>query len=109
MLFSVPTSDLPRTVLRRSPENAVNAKFAERGQCEVRRMHLPGTSVDGRYWSACSPPEFESGSSHSEAWAGCIVSFTTPTRSSLKDSKSVSSLSIEEKDSKVFLASFLLR
>ena len=33
--------------------------------------------------------------SHSEAWAGCIVSLTTPTRSSFSASKSVSSLQLD--------------
>ena len=35
--------------------------------------------------------EAVSGSSHKETWAGCIVSLTTPIRSSLKASRSVSS------------------
>ena len=38
-----------------------------------------------------------SGRSHKEACAGCIVSLATPTRSSLKASRSVSSLSFAEK------------
>ena len=46
---------------------------------------------------------------HSETCAGCIVSLTAPTRSSLKASKSVSSLSLAEKASRVFLASYLRR
>jgi hypothetical protein len=50
-----------------------------------------------------------SGRSHKETWAGCIVSFTTPTRSLLKASRSVSSLSLAEKPSRVLAASYLLR
>jgi hypothetical protein len=48
------------------------------------------------------------GRSHSETWAGCMISFTTPTRSSLSASRSVSSLSMAEKASRVFLASYVL-
>ena len=44
-----------------------------------------------------------SGRSHKETCAGCIVSLTTSTRSSLKASRSVSSLSLAEKASRVFL------
>jgi hypothetical protein len=47
--------------------------------------------------------------SHKETWAGCIVSLTTPTRLSLKASRSVSSLSLAEKASRVFLASYFPR
>jgi hypothetical protein len=49
------------------------------------------------------------GRSHKEAWAGCIVSLTTPTRSSLSVSRSVSLRSWAEKASRVFLASYFLR
>jgi hypothetical protein len=46
----------------------------------------------------CPCPSFEVvwGRSHKETWAGCIVSLTTPTRSSLNASRSVSSRSLEE-------------
>src|SRR5215207_10944450 len=50
-----------------------------------------------------------SGCNHSEAWAGCIVSLTTPTRWSLNASRSVSLRNLAEKSSRVFLASYLLR
>ncbi len=40
---------------------------------------------------------------------GCIVSLTTLVKSSLKASRSVSSLSLAEKASRVFLASYFLR
>jgi hypothetical protein len=49
-----------------------------------------------------------SGRSHSETWAGCIVSLTTLTRSSLKASRSVSSLSLAENASRVLAASYFL-
>ena len=45
--------------------------------------------------------------SHKETCVGCIVSLTTPTRSSLKASRSVSSLSLDENASSVCLASYL--
>jgi len=63
------------------------------------------------YGELPEPLTFEavSGRSHSETWAGCIVSLTTPTRSSLSASKSVSSRSLMEKASRVFLASYFLR
>ena len=47
--------------------------------------------------------------SHRETCEGCIVSLTTPTRSSLKVSRSVSFLSLTEKASRVLAASYLLR
>ena len=46
---------------------------------------------------------------HSETWAGCIVSLTTPTRSSLSAARSVSLRSLAEKASRVFTASYFLR
>ena len=55
------------------------------------------------------PLRGSSGRSHKETWEGCIVSLTTPTRSSLRASRSVSSLSLAEKASRVFLASYFLR
>jgi hypothetical protein len=42
---------------------------------------------------------------HSEAWAGYIVSLTTPTSSPLNASGFVSSRSVAEKASRTFLAS----
>jgi integrase len=42
-------------------------------------------------YSACSPFEAVSGRNHSEMWAGCIASLTTPTRLSFSVSRSVSS------------------
>ena len=43
----------------------------------------------------------ENSSCHKETWEGCIVSLTTPTRSSLNASRSVSSRSWAEKASRV--------
>ena len=57
----------------------------------------------------CLLLESVSGRSHRETWAGCIVSLTTPTISSLKASRSVSSLSLAEKASRVLAASYLRR
>jgi hypothetical protein len=67
-------------------------------------------SVRLGYTCSCLSPALGDGSgrSQSETWAGCMVSLTTPTRSSLKASRSVSSLSLAEKTSRVFLASYLL-
>jgi len=47
--------------------------------------------------------------SHIEAWAGCMVSLTTPTTSPLKVSRSVSSRNLVERVSNAFLASYLRR
>jgi hypothetical protein len=55
------------------------------------------------------PLRGSSGRSHSETWAGCIVSRTTPTKSSLNASRSVSLRNWAEKASRVFLASYFLR
>jgi hypothetical protein len=50
-----------------------------------------------------------SGRNHKETWAGCIVSLTTTTTSLLRASRSVSSLSLAERASRVFLALYFLR
>src|SRR5215210_6936538 len=47
--------------------------------------------------------------SHRETWAGCIVSLTTPTMSSLRAPRSVSLRNLDKKASNAFLASYLLR
>ena len=54
-------------------------------------------------------PVLVSRRNQSETWAGCIVSLTTITRSSLKASRSVSSRILAEKASRVFIASYFLR
>src|SRR5215207_7011619 len=50
---------------------------------------------------------FPSERNHSETWAGCSVSSITPARSLFRVSKSVSSRSLAENASAVFLASYL--
>ena len=60
-------------------------------------------------YSACSPFEAVSGRNYTDTCAGCIVSFTTPTSSLFSASRSVSSLSLAEKFSRVFLTSYFLR
>jgi hypothetical protein len=74
-------------------------------------MRLRGRGL-GQLWG-CPTPSLclggGSGFSHRETWAGCIVSLTTPMRSPLRESRSVSSRSLEEKASRVFLASYLRR
>jgi hypothetical protein len=52
-------------------------------------------------YSACSPIEVVLGRNHSETCAGCIVSFTTPTRWTLNALRSVSSRNWAEKASRV--------
>src|SRR5215210_5541450 len=56
-----------------------------------------------------SPFGTVSGRSHKETWAGCIVSLTTPTNSAFSASRSVSSLRLAEKASRVLAASYLRR
>src|SRR5829696_3812894 len=60
-------------------------------------------------YSACSPFRAVSERNHKETCAGCIVSLTTPTKSLLRASRSVSSRSFAENASSVFLASYFLR
>jgi hypothetical protein len=60
-------------------------------------------------FSVCPLIEAVSVRSHRETWAGCIVSLTTPRRSSLNESRSAFFLSVDEKVSRVFLASYFLR
>jgi hypothetical protein len=75
--------------------------------CEARHPDAIGEKPVARY---CPAPPFEvvSGRSHSETWAGCIVSLTTPTRSLLNASRSVSSRSFIENSSSVLAASYFL-
>jgi hypothetical protein len=74
---------------------------------EARHPNYIGRQAVASY-CPCMSFEAVSGRSHKETWAGCIVSLTTPTRSFLTASRSVSSRSLAEKDSRVFLASYLL-
>ena len=73
------------------------------------KRSLATPPVPTRPAHACLPFEAMSGRNHTETWAGCIVSLTTPTRSPLNASRSVSSLSFAENASRVFLASYFLR
>jgi hypothetical protein len=73
-----------------------------------QRAVADGKCLISNCYSACSPFEAVSVRSHSETWAGCIVSLTTPTRSPLSASRSVSSRNWAEKASRVFLASYFL-
>jgi hypothetical protein len=77
------------------------------GQPRARANSSLGTSFGQPGASSFFEPG--SGRSHKETWTGCIASLTTSTKSSLKASRSVSSLSLAEKASKVFLASYLRR
>jgi hypothetical protein len=61
------------------------------------------------YYFACSPFGAVAGRNHTDTCAGCIVSFTTPSRSILRASRSVSFFNLVEKASRVFLASYFLR
>ena len=66
------------------------------------------SQTSGSY-SACSPFGAVAERNHRDTWAGCMVSLTTPTKSLLRATRSVSSLSLAEKSSSVFLASYFLR
>src|SRR5215210_8470116 len=86
---------------------------------ELRRIPLLGTWVNraAKAHSLCPASRIAallfshcsgSGRNHRETWAGCIVSLTTPISSAFSASKSVSSLSLAVKASRVFLASYFL-
>jgi hypothetical protein len=60
-------------------------------------------------YSACSPFGAVAGRNHTDTCAGCMVSFTTPNKSLLRDCRSVSFFNLVEKASRVFLASYFLR
>jgi hypothetical protein len=80
--------------------------------CNAHQPHAHARALLGASFDQPGTSSFfeaVSGRSHSETWAGCIVSRTTVTRSSLKASRSVSSLSLAEKAWSVFAASYLLR
>src|SRR5918992_3791714 len=87
---------------RQKPSDRLPPQYVDRGAS----MFCGRTS--GSY-SVCPPFGAVSGRNHTDTWAGCIVSFTTPTKSLLRASRSVSSRSVAEKASKVFLASYFLR
>ena len=70
---------------------------------------MDGSLGEETYFRPSLPLGGGSGRCHSETWAGCIVSLTTPTRSLFRASRSVSSRSSIENPSRVILASYLLR
>ena len=91
------------------------ARILSKVECEIgynrknaRSSFAHVVEHDGSY-CGCSPFRAGSGRSQSETWAGCIVSLTTLTSSLFSASRSVSSLSVDEKASRVFLASYFLR
>src|SRR5215204_7802047 len=95
-----------------APSNA-SAHYHDPPHSSIRESHLRKSSVrtsasllHGHV--VCRPFEAASGRSHKETCAGCIVSLTTPTRSSFSASRSVSSRSLVEKASRVFCASYFL-
>jgi hypothetical protein len=102
---------LHRTGAVRTSENTQLTNFRELRKAEVQllRIYLLRTRVNkGLRYGTCASLGVASGRNHSETWAGCIVSLTTPTSSPPKASRSVSSRSLAEKASRVFLASYFL-
>src|SRR5215211_2255206 len=78
----------------------------------VMGVRFPSPALDERFrhpLAICLPSASVFGGNQSETCVGCIVLLTTVTRSSLRASRSVSRLSVAEKTSRVFLASYFLR
>ena len=103
-------------------QEAPNFRELRKAEVQLSRTPVLDTSVNSaaKAYSSCPDSRMAalfiflsfragSGCNHSEACAGCIVSFTTPTRSSLNASRSVSSRNWAEKVSMVFTASYFLR
>jgi hypothetical protein len=86
----------------------IHPSIRELCQGEVRRNLFQTSPLVRSCYSAFSTFRDVAGRNHREMWAGCIVSLTTPTRSSLNASRSVSFRNCAEKVSKVFLASYFL-
>ncbi len=105
--FETPTSTISSRRGSRMRARLDAAVFAAYGWIRKDGSNHAEPRSEGCY-SACSAFEVVSGRNHSETWAGCIVSLTTPTRSPLSASRSVSSRSWAEKASRVFLASYFL-
>src|SRR5215203_4533439 len=91
-----PVSELPRIPLLSTP---VNRAAQAQWWCPDSRM-VAFFFLSFRAGSECN---------HTETCAGCIVSFTTPTRSSLNAFRSVSSRSFIVNPSSVLAASYFLR
>jgi hypothetical protein len=103
----VQASRLPRRTPPSPHRIKGGAAFDSRSTHLMRGTILLGVSLgQSGTWSLLATV---SERNHKETWAGCIVSLTTPTRSSLNASRSVSSLSLTEKASNVFAASYFLR
>src|ERR671916_759813 len=75
----------------------------------LRRLSIQTLARLLHSYVVCCSFEPVSGCNHKETWAGCIVSLTTPTSSSFSAARFVASLSLTEKASRVFLASYFLR
>jgi hypothetical protein len=83
--------------------DGVVSRHRHRDHLEILRRRRENSS-----WWPPAPPHFGGDRNHIETCAGCIVSLTTPTRSSFSASRCVSSRSLAEKASRVFLASYFL-
>jgi hypothetical protein len=83
------------------PDTGTGSRYSDQRKRTSGRCSLgqPGTS-------SFAPVTW--GRSHSEAWAGCIVSLTTPSTSSPKEARSVSSRNLEPKEASVLAASYFL-
>jgi hypothetical protein len=92
------TQDIQTGSLEHSP--TVPNVFPFLGWCKPKHY---GSSAPQRSLTRVS------GRNHKETWAGCIVSLTTFTSSSLRACRSVSSRSFAEKASRVLAASYFLR
>ena len=91
------------------------ARTPSKVECEIGYNRKSASSSiahivehDGSY-CGCSPFLADSGRSHSETWAGWMVSTTTAFKSPLNASRSVSFPSLAEKAASVFPASYFLR
>jgi hypothetical protein len=97
----------PLPIRELTPANASRSHRNGPDNLLVRHLDAIGIQTVAVYLPG-QPFGVASGRSHRETRVGCIVSLTTPTRSPLSASRSVSSLSLTEKASRVFLASYFL-
>src|SRR5919112_3781990 len=96
-----PAHDATARSARRASKNAVRTKFTEYTFHEVGGMRWCQSGG-----SCCA---IASGRSHKETRSACIVFRTTIISSAFRLSRSISSLSLAKKASKVLLASYLRR
>src|SRR5215217_8808178 len=91
-------------------ENSFKANFRECPKGEVRRIPIPRSSVNKGLLDCllALPGRIGTQPQRDVGWLHSLP-YTTPTRSSLKAFRSVSSRNWAEKASRVFLASYLLR